>query len=221
MTFGADPNKAITMAVRSFLQTAAKEPSIKRFVLTSSNRAAANPTVNEDVTIDANHRNEEAVESAWPYPLRGGSHLKCHVYASLKAQCEQEIWKFNREEKPGFVINTPGSSGKWVMDFWKDSGHYMPLQQFGPSWYSDTEDTALLHIAALTQEDVKNERLFGWPGTFNFNSWVDVFRQIDPSKPWPADDSAQGHDLCKVDTRYHQRVGIAEAIRTGRLDKLL
>ncbi|KAK9427488.1 hypothetical protein V1505DRAFT_379982 [Lipomyces doorenjongii] len=217
MTFGADPNKAITpmiRAVRNVLQTAAKEPSVKRFVLTSSNRAAANPIVNQDVTIGANRWNEEAVESAWrPAPYEADRIWD--VYAALKTQCEQEIWKFNREEKPGFVINTvlpcfvlgpifhpnqPGSSGKWVMDFWKDPGHYVPLQQFGPSWYIDAEDTALLHIAALTQEDVKNERLFGWAGTFNFNSWVDIFRELDPSKPWPADDPAQGHDLCKVNT---------------------
>ncbi|KAK9243405.1 hypothetical protein V1506DRAFT_544540, partial [Lipomyces tetrasporus] len=86
------------------------------------------------------------------------------------------------------------------MDFWKNPGHYMPLQQFGPSWYIDTEDTAPLHIAALTQKDVKNDRLFGCAGTFYFNSWVNVFRQLDPSKPWPADAPAQWHYLREVDT---------------------
>ncbi|RMJ20223.1 hypothetical protein CDV36_000102 [Fusarium kuroshium] len=98
------------------------------------------------------------------------------------------------------IVQGPGSTGKWVRDFWKDPGHYKDLQQFGASWYIDVEDTALLHIAALTQEDVKSERLLGFAGPFNFNSWLDVFRQLDPSKPWPDDDPSQEHNLCKVDT---------------------
>ncbi|RFU28349.1 hypothetical protein B7463_g8004, partial [Scytalidium lignicola] len=219
MSFGADPNKIITpmiKGVRNLLQAAAnlKEPSVKRFVLTSSNRAASNPILAEKFVIDASMWNESAIEGAWrPAPYEADR--TWDVYAALKTQCEQEIWAFGQEEKPSFVINSvlpcfvvgpifhpkqTGSTGKWVMDFWKDPGHFESLQNFGPSWFVDVEDTALLHIAALTQEDVKRERLLGFADTFNFDSWVSVFRQLDPSKPWPADDPVQGHDLSKVDT---------------------
>ena len=219
MSFGADPNKAITpmiKGVRNLLQAAAncKEPPVKRFVFTSSNRAIYNPIFGKEFTIDSTMWNTSAVEHAWrPAPYE--EDRVWDVYSALKTQCEQEIWKFAREEKPGFVLNSvlpcfvvgpifhpkqPGSTGKWVMDFWKDPGHYEPLQHFGPSWFVDVEDTALLHIAALTQEDVKNERLLGFADTFNFNSWVSVFRQLDPSRPWPADDSAQEQDLSKAET---------------------
>jgi nucleoside-diphosphate-sugar epimerase len=219
MSFGADPNKIITPminGVRNLLQTAAncKEPSVKRFVLTSSDRAALNPILGKEFTIDGSMWNESAIKTAWR-PAPYDADRIWDVYAALKAQCEQEIWSFNREEKPNLVINSvlpcfvvgpifhakqPGSSGKWVMDFWKDPDHYEPLQNFGPSWFVDIEDTALLHIAALTQEDVKNERLLGFADSFNFNSWVNVFRQLDPGKPWPADDPAQGYILSKVDS---------------------
>lgn len=217
MTFQADPNKAITpmlKAVRGLLEAAAKEPSIKRFVLTSSNRALSPPLVNKDVTVDRSWWNEEAIKTAWAPPPYEADRI-WDVYAALKTQAEQEIWKFNREEKPGFVINAvlpcfvlaptmhpqqPGSSAKWTLDFWNDPAHSAPLQHFGASWFIDAEDTALLHLAALSQEDVKDERLFGWAGPFNFNSWVEVFRKLAPTKPWPADDAAQGHDLTKVDT---------------------
>jgi nucleoside-diphosphate-sugar epimerase len=219
MSFSADPNKIITpmvKGVRNILQAAAncKEPSVKRFVLTSSNRAASNPIIGKEFTIDASMWNESAIEGAWrPTPYES-DHI-WDVYATLKAQYEQEIWTFGREQKPSFVINSvlpcfvvgpifhakqPGSTGKWVTDFWNDPGHYEPLRNFGPSWFVDIEDTVLLHIAALTQEDVKDERLFGFADTFNFNSWIGIFRQLDSSKPWPADDPTQGHDLSKVDT---------------------
>lgn len=79
------------------------------------------------------------------------------------------------------------------MDFWKDAGHFTPLQDFGGSYFIDADDAALLHIAGLAQ------RLFGFAGTFNFNTWVSVFRQLDPSRRWPAHDPNQQSDLSKVD----------------------
>lgn len=218
MSFGADPNEVITPmvnGVKNLLQAAAKEPSVKRFVFTSSNRAISNAIIEEKVTLDTSMWNESAIESAWRSPPYEVDRI-WDVYSALKTQCEKEIWSFSQKEKPSFVINSvlpcfvvgpifhpkqSGSTGKWVMDFWKDPSHFEPLQNFGPSWFVDLEDTVLLHIAALTQEDVKNERLLGFADTFNFNSWLSVFRQLDPSKPWPADDRAQKEDLCEVDTK--------------------
>ncbi|KAL2673945.1 hypothetical protein Neosp_012391 [[Neocosmospora] mangrovei] len=217
MSFDADPNKVITpmvQGVRNLLVAAASEPSVKRFVFTSSDRAISNAINGKEVTLDSSMWNESAVEHAWRPPPYKADRV-WDVYADLKTQSEQEIWAFEKAEKPQFIINSvlpcfnigpilhpkqPGSTGKWVRDFWRDPGHYEDLQQFGASWYINVEDTALLHIAALTQEDVKGERLLGFAGPFNFNSWLAVFRQLDPAKPWPTDDAAQEHNLCKVDT---------------------
>lgn len=217
MSFDPDPNKVITpmvTSVRNLLRAAAETKTIKRFVLTSSNRAALNPIFNKEFTIDSTWWNTPAVEAAWrPAPYE--PNRIWDVYSALKTQVEQEMWAFNKEEKPSFVINSvlpcfvvgpiihekqPGNTAKYVTDFWNDPNQYHASQQFGASYFIDVEDTAILHIAALTQEDVKNERLLGFAETFNFNTWIDVFSQLDPSKPWPAEDPAQVHDLSKVDT---------------------
>ncbi|PNP46324.1 hypothetical protein TGAMA5MH_02360 [Trichoderma gamsii] len=216
MSFGADPNKIVTPmvnSVRNLLETAAKESSVRRFVFTSSNQAALNRTLGKEFTVDKTAFNEVGVASAWRSPPYEPDRI-WDVYSALKTQTEQEVWRFAHEEKPRFVINSvlpcfvvgpiihpkqPGSTGKWVMDFWRDPGHFAPLQGFGGSYFIDADDAALLHIAGLAQEDVKNERLFGFASTFNFNTWVSVFRQLDPSRSWPADDPNQQSDLSIVD----------------------
>ncbi|KAJ4248664.1 hypothetical protein NW757_008313 [Fusarium falciforme] len=217
MSFDADPNKVITpmvRGVRNLLVAAASEPTVKRFVFTSSDRAISNVINGKEVSLDSSMWNDSAVESAWRQPPYEADRV-WDVYAALKTQSEKEIWAFAKTENPKFIINSvlpcfdigpilhpkqPGSTGKWVQDFWRDPGHYQDLQQFGASWYINVEDTAVLHVAALTQEDIKGERLLGFAGPFNFNSWLDTFRQLDPAKAWPADDPSQEHNLCKVDT---------------------
>lgn len=55
MSFGTDPNKIINPIVRSvrvLLEAAARETSVKRFVLTSSNRTLLNPIYGKEVIID-------------------------------------------------------------------------------------------------------------------------------------------------------------------------
>ncbi|KAH6886968.1 hypothetical protein B0T10DRAFT_490552 [Thelonectria olida] len=217
MSFHPDPNKVITpivKAVRDLLQTAARETSVKRFVFTSSDRAISSAINGKEATLDDTMWNEAAVERAWrPAPFE--QDRTWDVYEALKTQTEQEVWKFSREEKPAFVVNSvlptfnvgvilhaeqQGSTAKWIMDFWNDPSHSGPLQDFGASWFIDVDDTALLHIAGLTQEDVKDERLLGFASPFNFNSWLDVFRQLDSGKSWPANDSKQEKNLCRVDT---------------------
>lgn len=54
-SFGTDPKKVITNAVNGVkhaLEAAAKETSIKRFVLTSSSSAALTPPLNTKGTIE-------------------------------------------------------------------------------------------------------------------------------------------------------------------------
>lgn len=217
MSFDTDPNKVITpmvQGVRNLLEAAASEPTVKRFVFTSSDKAISGVINGKEVTLDSSMWNDSAVERAWrPPPYEADRSLD--VYAALKTQSEKEIWSFAKTENPKFIINSVlpcfnigaiihpkqyGSTAKFVRDMWRDPSDYKFLQQNGATWYVNVEDTAVLHVAALTQEDVKGERLLGFGGTFNFNSWLAAFRQLDPAKPWPADDSAQEHNLCKVDT---------------------
>ena len=216
-SFGADPNKVITPAVeglRSLLESAnSKESSVKRFILTSSNQAALNRTFGKEFLVNGSMWNEAAIEASWrPPPYE--AQRAWDVYSAMKAQTEREMWTFNQEKNPKFVVNSVlpsctigaifhekqgGSTAKWVLDLFKGPANDAFMKGFGASYFCYVEDVALLHIGALTQENVKNERLFGFGGSINFNSWLNVFRKLDPSRPWPEDDPAQKHDLSKID----------------------
>ncbi|EXJ90187.1 hypothetical protein A1O1_03286 [Capronia coronata CBS 617.96] len=184
-----------------------------RFVLTSSNQAALNRTFGKEFVVNGSMWNEEAIKKALrppPYEEERG----WDVYSALKAQTEREMWTFSKEENPKFVVNSvlpsctigaifhqkqAGSTAKWVLDTFRDPANHAFLKEFGASHFCDVENVALLNIGALTQEDVKNQRLFGFAGAINFNSWLNVFRKLDASKPWPENDPAQPHDLSKID----------------------
>ncbi|KZF24892.1 putative aldehyde reductase II [Xylona heveae TC161] len=222
-TFGCDPNKIITPlveAMRNILTSASKAQSIQRFVLTSSAMSAISPQPGKKIFVDSNTWNDASLEPAWappPYePERAWD-----VYAALKMTCEREFWRFGQEQGVSFVRNSvlpdfiigpllyakqTGSSNRLVKEFFDDPNVSEPLRTFIPRQYVDVKDVALLHMAALTEEDVKNERLLAHAGPFNFNSWLSAFRQIDPSKAWPADDPNQQHDCSIIDTRRSEEI---------------
>lgn len=61
-TFGTDPNKVIPptkAGVLSILKSAAKESSVKRFVLTSSSTAALLPKLNKEFTVSKDDWDQE------------------------------------------------------------------------------------------------------------------------------------------------------------------
>lgn len=103
-----DPKPYIPNAINgalNVLKSAAKEPSIKSIVLTSSSMAAAgsNPNVEFDITTDS--YNEDAIKLAWD-PAFENPAKAFIVYAAAKAESEKAAWKWVEENKPGFVFNT-------------------------------------------------------------------------------------------------------------------
>ncbi|KAL9941454.1 hypothetical protein ACHAQF_003640 [Verticillium nonalfalfae] len=107
--FTMDPNPhnvipGTILGTVNALEAAAREPSVKRFVLTSSSTAALIPRPNNPLKVTTDTWNDEAVELAYrdpPYePQRG-----LPVYAASKALSEREAWKFMDEKKPGFTLN--------------------------------------------------------------------------------------------------------------------
>ncbi|KAE8447770.1 hypothetical protein EG329_010164 [Mollisiaceae sp. DMI_Dod_QoI] len=197
--------------INNILKAAAKEPSVKRFVYTSSSTAATAPKPNKVFTIDTNTWNEEQIKEAWappPYePERAWA-----VYGSSKAEGEKAVWRFVEEQKPGFVANAilpnlnigkilvkgqPASTGGWVVDLYH--GDTTKFQNFPPQWFVDVQDDAILHVAALTNPDVKNERIYAFAEPFNTNDLLQIFRKIQPDKTFPenfVDDNVR--DLSKV-----------------------
>lgn len=139
LSFDPDPNVVVSgtvSAIESLLRSAAAELSMRRFVYTSSTTGLYYPTSNTPYVISSDMWNNKAIEQAWqPPPYETDRALA--VYGASKAQAEQAMFRFAREEKPGFTVNSvipntnfgpllspakqpPPSSAKWILNIYKD-----------------------------------------------------------------------------------------------------
>ncbi|KAF3009737.1 hypothetical protein E8E13_009265 [Curvularia kusanoi] len=210
LSFSPDPNVVITGCVnglRAILEEAKQTPSVKRFVYTSSSNAATRPLTGEVRHVDSSSWNSGILEDAWAPPPYGPDRAYA-VYAASKVACERAAWAFIQDQKPDFTFNTvlpnytsgiilqpmaipgAGSTARWVRDLYDhpfEETFVSILRDDAPQWQVDVEDIAKLHLASLTFEDVRNERLFGFAHKFNYNSFLQVFREVSPEREWPAD----------------------------------
>ncbi|KAF5875692.1 putative aldehyde reductase protein [Botrytis fragariae] len=194
MSFSPNPNDVIPeclAGVNGLLESAASEPSVKRFVITSSSMATTSPKPNKEFYIDENTWNDEDVEAAHAPPPYEPSRTWA-VYGSSKVESERAVWNFVKEKKPGFVANSvlpdtnmglildpaQGSTGGLVRKLFL--GDNSGLKNLPPQYFIDVQDTARLHVSALIDEDVKNERLFAFAEPFNNNILLRTFRKIRP-----------------------------------------
>jgi nucleoside-diphosphate-sugar epimerase len=143
VSFESNPNNVIPevlSGLRGILDSAAREPTVKRFVYTSSSSATTSPKPNKKFTITKDTWNNEGVEAAWrppPYELDRA----WDIYTASKTQAEQELWKYVREQKPHFVANSVlpntnigaqfyptqfGSTTNWVLDIYKKTSKFLP-----------------------------------------------------------------------------------------------
>ncbi|KAF5606670.1 aldehyde reductase II [Fusarium subglutinans] len=161
------------------LEAAAKVPSVKSVVITSSLAACALPTTGEPYKIDVTTWNTDAIGKT-SEPWDGQGDPRWHgivLYGAAKARSEQAAFAWVREHKPSFSFNTVVPNVNFgiaispenmsyrssaavidaVVKGYPDAPSILPSQ-----WYVDVEDTALLHLAALTLDDVNNERLLAF-----------------------------------------------------------
>ncbi|KAM3077216.1 hypothetical protein ACMFMG_003319 [Clarireedia jacksonii] len=195
VSFSPDPTQVIPevlAGINEILDSAASEPSVKRFVFTSSSMAATHPKPNEEFYIDENMWNEEDVKAAHAPPPYEPSRAWA-VYGASKTESEQALWKFVKEKSPGFVANAvlpntnfgklfypgqPASTGGLSRKLFK--GDNTIMKTLPPQYFVDVQDNARLHVSALTNPDVKNERLFAFAEPFNSNDVLRVFRKLRP-----------------------------------------
>ncbi|EAQ92052.1 hypothetical protein CHGG_00287 [Chaetomium globosum CBS 148.51] len=166
-----DPNTVITPMVAGtlgLLNAAAGEPSVKRFVLTSSCAAAATAKPGVAQTIDTNTWNDEASLEAWGPPPYGPERSFA-VYATSKMQMEKEAWKWHANRKPHFVLNTSRS-----------------LTQM-PDFFVDVEDNARLHVAALIHPGVVGERIFAYAQPYTWRGVQRAIHRLYPNRAFSGD----------------------------------
>ncbi|CCC07169.1 hypothetical protein SMACR_01192 [Sordaria macrospora] len=216
--FTMDPNPdhvipGTVAGTRNALESAAREPSVKRFVLTSSSTAALIPKPNNPFKVTTDTWNDEAVEQAYRDPPPYGPEHALPVYAASKTLSEKEAWKFMEEKQPGFTLNTvvpnlnfgasldpanqghPSTSGIVVSLFNGDTNGYQA--SVPPQYYVDVQDDALLHVAAAILPEVQSERIFAFAETINGDGILDVFRRLYPTRSFASPFQA-GEDLSEI-----------------------
>ncbi|KAL7782939.1 NAD dependent epimerase/dehydratase family protein [Trichoderma ceciliae] len=161
------------------LEAAAKEPTVKSVVITSSLAACALPTTGTPYKINSTTWNTAAIEqTAKPWNLEGNPRWHGIVlYGASKARSEQEAFAWVREHKPAFSFNTVVPNVNFGMAVSPENMGYRSTSAvldavvkgypaapsiLPPQWYVDVEDTALLHLGALTLDDVRDERLLAF-----------------------------------------------------------
>ncbi|KAH0559592.1 hypothetical protein GP486_003895 [Trichoglossum hirsutum] len=214
LTFSPDPNAVIPQTIAgalNALSAAAKEPSVKRFVYTSSSVAATLPKQNEEKDIDENTWNDEVIPVAWaPPPYEPGRAYI--VYAASKTQAERESWEFVRKNKPDFAFNSilpnavfgqilnPASQRASTAGLIREvlRGDRFPMEIVPSQHYVDVKDTALLHVAALVDPEVRNERILAFAAPFTWSKILGILREARPDAKIPDDDPAEGRDITNV-----------------------
>ncbi|OLN81367.1 Aldehyde reductase 2-like protein 7, partial [Colletotrichum chlorophyti] len=96
----------VVKATQGVLAAAAKQPSVKRVVLTSSSSAVVFPVPNQTgVRVDETSWNDAAVKAARD-PNTPAENKPWVVYGSSKTEGERAAWEWVEKNKPGFVFNS-------------------------------------------------------------------------------------------------------------------
>ncbi|KAF0315778.1 Aldehyde reductase II [Colletotrichum asianum] len=210
VTFDPDPSKVIPLAVKGTevaIKAAYKEPSVKRFVLTSSSSAAVpSGSLQENLPEDKigsiiteKSWNTEAVDLAWK-PAPWGPDHGAIVYSASKVEQERFVWKYykeNQSTRPDIVVNAvlpnmnlgksldpvnqghPSTSGIAAALM---NGNRSPPTLSMPQYFIDVQDDSLLHVAGAVFPDVKGERIFGFAEPFNYDQILGILRKQNPGR---------------------------------------
>jgi nucleoside-diphosphate-sugar epimerase len=209
-----DPHPAVEQNVKTVmtaLESSLTEPTVKRFVLTSSAWAAAAPKPDVEHTITKDTWNDDGVADAWAKgePRSNG----ITIFMAGKTQAEREAWKWMQEKKPHFAFSAvlpdtvfgtvldpvnqgiPSTSGCIQMLF--NGQNIGFLKMILPQYFIDVVDNAKLHVAALVHPQAVNERLFGYAEPFSWDDILTMFREMFPEKKF-IDDLKLGRDVSTV-----------------------
>ncbi|KAK0614775.1 NAD-dependent epimerase/dehydratase terH [Lasiodiplodia hormozganensis] len=140
------------------------------------------------------------------------------IYGASKAEAERAVWRWVEEHEGkglGFEVNAvlpnvnfgrsvdpvnqgyPSTIG-WPVMLATGTMPEMLWDAIRPQYWVDVEDTALLHVAALTRPDIKNRRIFAFAGQYNWNTLLAALRKMYPEKELYPDREGLGHDLTRI-----------------------
>lgn len=194
----------------SVLEAANRSGTCKRFVFTSSSSAATFPRPNTKFRVEKSMWNQDAVDKAWeakpPYPPLAFY----HVYAASKTEAERAVWKFVEEKEPCFAVNTilPSTNmGRVLLRPATSSANFAiaclngRLIAGAPAhWMINVDDDARIHLGALLDSSVANERILAYGQRFEWNDVLEAVRKARPdAKSLPEPLKSNERDLSEVD----------------------
>ncbi|EXJ77340.1 hypothetical protein A1O3_09566 [Capronia epimyces CBS 606.96] len=216
VSFSTDVHAVVAKVVAgtvNVLQSAAKEPSVKSVVLTSSSSAALIPVPNQEgVVVDQNTWNDAAVKAAYS-GAAPAEQLPFLSYAASKTEGEHAFWDWVKTNNPSFAVNSVlpnmamgpipspemyGSTMGFIRELLEGKTD-KNIDMFPPQWYIDVRDIARVHVAALLDPTVQSERLFAFAGPFNWNDIIRILKKLRPGNTnIPAAPENEGRDLSDV-----------------------
>lgn len=214
--FPKSPEPTISMAVDTVitaLESAKKEPSVKRFVLTSSGWTTSLPKPDVEFTVTEqtwNNHDLDACAQTEP-PPQG-----LQIFAASKTKAEKKAFEWVEENKPHFTFNAvlpdtvfgnilspkdqgiPSTAGLVQSLFGGENYDYIHFVQ--PQHFVDVQDTGKLHVALMVDPETTGVRCLGYSAPFNWNDVLGVFRSLYPDRKF-VDDMKLGKDLSVVDKK--------------------
>ncbi|KAF9769133.1 hypothetical protein IL306_013495 [Fusarium sp. DS 682] len=198
-----DPNVGFASAIESALtvcRSAAKEPSIKRFVVASGLWSAVWPKPGETKSITQDTWNDDLVKVAQAPPPYELSRI-LPVCLGARVESEKAVWKFVKDEKLPWEVNSV--SPCWILGDPLNARHYGPmptqlLQQLylGKTdaltenttvYYTHVSDVAVIYVAATIDPDVKGARIPALAKSFNWNNALAILRKAYPDEDFEED----------------------------------
>jgi nucleoside-diphosphate-sugar epimerase len=189
-------------SILNIFNAATKEPSVKRIVTTSTRGACMKHVPGQAYKLTPDSWNEAAAEAIKkPFdPAKDMDRIQertIDIYGVAKMTAEKVALQWVKEHKPSFVFNIVvanvnfgtvpavehlgfGSSSsliKYVCEGIPFGAMMMPAM-----WYVDVEDDALLHLAALTLEEVQNERILAFAGPYSWNDIIAIIKRRYPDR---------------------------------------
>ena len=146
--------------------------------------------------VDTNTWNEYA-KQARTLP-KSEDFFRCYMnYCCKKLEAEQLGFKWVEEHKSHFEFNSVVPNVNWgtmvrlditgfismtaMLKMLWDGNQGVPTM-LPPMWCTDVEDTGLLTLATLTQDDVVNERIIAFANQFTYKEILAIFRKHCPEK---------------------------------------
>ncbi|KAH8892388.1 putative aldehyde reductase 2 [Thozetella sp. PMI_491] len=196
--FSPDPNEVIPPAVDmilGLLRAVSQEPSVKRFVHTSSIGAIYSPKGGVPAVLTKDSWNDAALTKAWAPPPYDPQRAP-YVYAASKVETERALFRFIADNNIGFTAATVNpffvigpvlhkrylgqSTAGWIHNTF--NGEPGLFARIPPGCQVNVKDVAVLHIAAALDPEVQNERLLAWAEPINTNIVLAILRRLYPDR---------------------------------------